>query len=358
MNTKPIGRREFLIGAGVIVASGASLIQGPPATAAIVVDEGSSDWRRLLADEYIGVGALSVRPLQEGIELWEAAGGGYMVVEAARQTLLEAAPGSPSPFAGVTGNLAYGGPGKYYTHDARRAVDLMTGQSETSAELLAATRDVIDVTRERLVVSSMDAAAISRGAVSLDAGALGKAADDLPRVKSGDVKSRVPSYGYITGSHIYPNDAGICGWVAGSIVTRYWHARSSARKLLPASYRSGTNMTISPNFATYLQGKGGDATWAPNIEERLAWNAKKQGVGYVSSWALGAIGMWPEIRAGYPSIVFGNLPTGNKGKGAHAVVAYGETNSGYPITHYGWAGYTNVILNGATVGSNARFRLK
>ena len=161
MNTKPIGRREFLIGAGVIVASGASLIQGPPATAAIVVDEGSSDWRRLLADEYIGVGALSVRPLQEGIELWEAAGGGYMVVEAARQTLLEAAPGSPSPFAGVTGNLAYGGPGKYYTHDARRAVDLMTGQSETSAELLAATRDVIDVTRERLVVSSMDAAAIS-----------------------------------------------------------------------------------------------------------------------------------------------------------------------------------------------------
>lgn len=64
-----------------------------------------------------------------------------------------------------------------------------------------------------------------------------------------------------------------------------------------------------------------------------------------------------ELDAGYPPILFGNLPTGDKKKGAHAVVAYGETNSGYPITHYGWSGYTNIILSGASIGSNARFRL-
>lgn len=176
-------------------------------------------------------------------------------------------------------------------------------------------------------------------------------------MRSGDIASRVPSYGYITGSHVYANRTGICGWVAGSIVTRYWHARSSARRLLPAGYRSGTNMTATPNFATYLRGAGADATWAPNIEERMVWNAKKQKVGHVSSWALGMIGVWSELDNGYPAIIFGNLPTGPKKKGPHAVVAYGQTKGGFAITHYGWKGYTNVILNGGLIGSNSRFRL-
>ncbi|WP_141677889.1 hypothetical protein [Microbacterium oleivorans] len=315
-----------------------------------------------MAGEYLPSGALNVRPLQDDLELWEVEGGGYMVVDAGRQTLLEASPTALSPFDGVPGNLLYGGLGQYFTFDSIRAVDLRTGISESSRELLAATKDQIAATRDRLVVSAMDVEAVRRKTDPRwknPAASLNSTSSDLEHVKSGDIRQRVPNYGYVTGSRIYENATGICGWVAGSIVTRYWHARSSSRKLLPTKYRSGTNMTSTPNFATYLQGKGGDATWAPNIEERLAWNAKQQKVGYVSSWALGAIGLFPEIDGGYPVIVFGDLPLGKKKKkGAHAVVAYGETNSGYPIAHYGWDGYTNIILNGATVGSTARFRLK
>jgi len=55
--------------------------------------------------------------------------------------------------------------------------------------------------------------------------------------------------------------------------------------------------------------------------------------------------------------MFGNLPVGANKKGGHAVVGYGETYSGYLITHYGWSGYTDIVLNGGIIGSNARFRL-
>lgn len=362
MTERHLDRRGFLMAAGVVAATVSGLVRPASAHAAIVLDTGTQDWRRLLADGYLTEDVpIGVRPLQDGLELWKARSSGYMIVETSRRTLLEASATGPSPYLNTPGELSYLGPGAYVASDASRSIDLRTGETMPVRELRALGRDAVGQIRDTLVVSSWDAARLaspsapqrpSTGVAPL------KAADDLPRLKSGDAKSRVPNYSYITGSHVYRNDDGICGWVAGSIVTRYWHARSSARKLLPTRYRDGTNMTSKPNFASYLQGDGGDATWAPNVEERLVWNAKEQKVGYVSSWALGNIGMWSEIDNGYPSLVFGNLPTGSKKKGAHAVVAYGRTNSGYPITHYGWEGYTDVILNSGSIGSNARFRLK
>lgn len=278
-----------------------------------------------------------------------------MVVETTRQTLVEASATATSPYWNTGGHLTYLGPGQYFASDASTGIDLATGHSMPWRELRAIAKDAAEVVRDSITPSPLDTAVVAESANVIATAS--KGADAFPRVKRGDVKSRVKNYNYITGSHVYKNSEGTCGWIAGSIVTRYWHARSSARKLLPAEFRDGTNMRKSPNFATYLQGKGGDATWAPNVEERLVWNAKKQKVGFVSSWALGNIGMWSEIRNDYPSLVFGTFPTGPKKKGAHAVVAYGETKGGYPITHYGWAGYTDVILNAGAVGSNARFRL-
>ena len=117
-------------------------------------------------------------------------------------------------------------------------------------------------------------------------------------------------------------------------------------------------MTSSPNFASYLQGSGGNGTWAPNLRDRLVWNAKKQGVNHVSSWGVGMLGVFDEVRSSWPVLVFGVFPISSKRKGGHAVVAYGETKGGALITHYGWAGYSDIILNGGLVGSNTRFRLK
>lgn len=40
---------------------------------------------------------------------------------------------------------------------------------------------------------------------------------------------------------------------------------------------------------------------------------------------------------------------GAHGSGNHAVVAYGYTNSKYRV-HYGWSGYSDVILNPNAIG--------
>ncbi|MDR2381978.1 MAG: hypothetical protein LBE08_12590 [Bifidobacteriaceae bacterium] len=341
-------------------AAAAAFLNAPPARADQVktLDD---DWRRQLADGYLKDGAtFKVRSLQDGLELWETPGGGYMVVETTQQALLEGSATAWSPYSGCTGDLAYLGPGKYFAYDTPGAVDLITGEVSAARELRVIARDAAGMARDTLHVAPMDAERISAWRTKNDptaAVAQSSGGGGLTPVKSGDVKYRVPSYSYITGCHVYPNTTGTCGWVAGSIVTRYWHARSSARKLLPTKYRSGTNLTSSPNFATYLKGSKGDSSVAWDLKERLAWNASNQGVAYAASWALGNIGMFSQVESGWPVIVFGSLPVGNNKKGTHAVVGYGTTKSGYLITHYGWSGYTDIVLNGGIIGSNARFRL-
>ncbi|MFD2840656.1 cysteine peptidase [Populibacterium corticicola] len=344
-NGLPIARRDFLIALGVLAGAGAMTVaSGGRAEALTRIDE---NWRQALADQYFSDNPqINVRPLQDGIEVWEGDAGGYMIVESSRRELLEGSPTAVSPYRRVLGDAAYLGPGEYYALGADSAVGLLNGGLMNTRELRAIARDASDQFHETLVVSAVP-----------ERVSLMKKGDGLPLVKAGDVKSRVANYTYITGSTLYPNTEGTCGWVAGSLITRYWHAKSTARLLLPTKYRSGTNMTTSPNFATYLQNGRKNDSWARNVKDQLIWNAKKQGVKHTSAWALGNIGMWNELNAGYPFILFGNIPTDGKKKGAHAVVAYGQTKGGQLITHYGWSGFTNVVLNGGLVGSNTKFRL-
>ncbi len=347
-NTLILDRRGFLIALGV--AAGAGALGVATSGRANAETLASNDWRRLVAEQYLDYGALSsVLPLQDGIEVWEGAHGGYMVVESAHREILEGSATAPSPYHGVAGESLYLGPGEYYTLTDDKAVGLANGEVMPARELRAMSRDATSSMQELLVPTT---------SITDDRIGLLSSGGGLPPVKAGDVKSRVKNYGYITGSTLYPNTAGICGWVAGSIITRYWHARSSARKLLPTKFRNGTNMTKSPNFATHLQNGKANGTWARTLKDQLIWNAKNQSVAHSSSWALGNLGMWNELRAGYPFILFGSIPINkDKKKGGHAVVAYGETTGGQLITHYGWSGYTNIVLNAGLVGSNTKFRL-
>ncbi len=350
-------RRTFLLGLGVLAGAGlsAGALTASPAQATDRLSPRVPDWRRALADQYLPTGTpFDTRGLQDGLEVWEAATGGYLVVESSQQSVLEASPTALSPYRALDGDLAYMGPGQYYRTRGSLSTEIFTGKTSPARELQAMAPDTAQFFRETLVrETTVSSPLTNMGTVTPFAAAPA----ELPRLKSGDAKSRVPNYSYITGSRVYPNHSGICGWVAGSIVTRYWHARSSARKLLPSKYRSGTNMTSSPNFATYLQGKSGNSSWARDVKDRLNWNAKNQGVKYASSWALGKINAMSDIRKGYPVIIFGKIPTGNKKTGAHAVVAYGETKGGFFITHYGWSNHTNIILNSGLAGSNTKFRL-
>lgn len=42
-----------------------------------------------------------------------------------------------------------------------------------------------------------------------------------------NVKFRIPSYGYITGCTVLASSTGRCGWVAATIVMRYWQKQAA-----------------------------------------------------------------------------------------------------------------------------------
>lgn len=353
-------RRTFLIGLGLTAGAGATVLGvGADRAHALIPTAPSpapADWRRALADHYFATGdPFAVKPLQDGLEVWEANGAGYLVVDTSRKALLEGSATAISPYRSAVGDLAYLGPATYVATAAGASKTLLTGRRVDAREAKAIGLDAAAMMRETLQPALALAPVASTG-VATSVVATG---GGLIHLKAGEAKSRVPLYGNITSCTVYPNSTGICGWVAGSIVTRYWHAGSTAKVLLPSAYRTSTyNMTTSPNFATYLQGSSGNSSWARDVKDRLIWNATKQGASHSAAWALGNIGMFNDVRAGRPVIVFGSIPIDTTGNlGAHAVVAYGETNGGYLITHYGWSGYTDIVLNAGLAGSNTKFRL-
>lgn len=309
-----------------------------------------SSWRSSLAALYIGESdGFAVRELQGDLEIWENGPNGYAVVDSALRVVLESSPTSTSPFYGVSGgSLYYLGLGGYVAAmPSRPAVDVMSGQSVEIPDLAPYAADAAALIQDTAVAQPSNALQPSL------------APSSVAPPPAGSITKRVTSYGYITGSRVYPNSTGVCGWVAGSILVRYWHARYSSRGLLPSAYRSGTNMTSSPNFATYLRNGRSLSTWAPDLVAQLAWNASRQGVSVETYYNWFTTGVESSINNNRPVLLFGNYPkTSGSGKSNHAVVGYGLVNGGGYVVHYGYSGCTNIHLNAGLTGTNTKFWLK
>ncbi|MBD3899173.1 hypothetical protein IEN87_03050 [Mycoplasma hominis] len=74
---------------------------------------------------------------------------------------------------------------------------------------------------------------------------------------------------------------------------------------------------------------------------------------YVYRRSAGWIKPWKWIRDGYPCLIFGTYmpdPMG-RGKVGHAIVAYGMYDNGNKLLcHYGWGGYSQVIVSSSLSG--------
>ena len=98
------------------------------------------------------------------------------------------------------------------------------------------------------------------------------------------------------------------------------------------------------------------------------------GVSATVSYYVSQTNVEQSLSANRPVILFGSftktpdpVPNGTQARGSvlHAVVAYGTSityyqygQSKFYIVHYGWDGYSEVLLPFATiVGSNTQFRL-
>jgi len=172
-----------------------------------------------------------------------------------------------------------------------------------------------------------------------------------------EVSLVVPEHELITGAHVYPNTAGTCGWVAASLLVRYWHARRPDLGLLPERYRAGTDLAPSPDFSLALQGGRRTSSWARPVSRRLAGLIAARSVPARASWRPLGLGIDAELRAGRPVILFGYLPkVGRPGHMAHAVLVYGRTAAGHYVAHYGYERARAVVLTRFLPGSTTRLR--
>ena len=169
------------------------------------------------------------------------------------------------------------------------------------------------------------------------------------------VENLVPQAPLITGCQLYPNTSRTCGWIAASILIRYWHARSGV-DLIPARFAQGSDLRRSPDFSEHLRASARNASWARPVSAAITANARAQRVPHVSRWLPGSLGLQVALDAGRPVILFGYLPLQNR-RGNHAIVVYGRAASGRLIAHYGWKGYERVELPWLIPGSVSHFQV-
>lgn len=165
---------------------------------------------------------------------------------------------------------------------------------------------------------------------------------------------------------------GVCGYIAASLVLAY-NSFAYDDLLVSDTYVNKTNRTLNGGILTreLIRQDGKDPT-ADNISGTTAdsmgdcvRNYLKNVSSGTKSWKVttwwGTINSKGAINKNQPPILFGNLKepsTTNvddisnataKGSVNHAVVAYGTVGSSYRV-HYGWLGYSDVILNYNAIG--------
>ena len=246
---------------------------------------------------------------------------------------------SPSPFLGIDGEAAYLGPGLLYSYFRGRMTHVFAGDSLDSSHI----DGLFDSFSARLT-------SVGKQRGTMKAGGFGNGL-------------LINSYTYIYNCNLLPNRSGICGWVAGAIVLRYWHARFPSKKVIPLNYLSGNNLkpttSESNNLASYLRNGRNASSWAVNLRDANIDFAKRQNLGATSTYYLFSPGVHEELRSNRPVVLFGSLPDPSAGgKVNHAVVCYGYTSNGDNIVHYGWKGYPRVVLKSGFVVSNTQLTIK
>ncbi len=173
-------------------------------------------------------------------------------------------------------------------------------------------------------------------------------------------------------------NSGVCGYIAANLVLAY-NALAYDTFLVFDKYLDKANRTLKGSALTRelirQHGKDPDGdsiggTTADSMGDCVR-NYLKNVSGGTKSWKVttwwGIINSTGAISKNQPPILFGNMISpstssntstvmnntlsddGAYGGSNHAVVAYGYSNSNYRV-HYGWSGYSDVILNYNAIG--------
>lgn len=175
--------------------------------------------------------------------------------------------------------------------------------------------------------------------------------------------NRKGNFGY----YCPPGSNGICGYIAGNIILKYWQHIGAFHLPSPYSTMGSTDLTL------YLRRQGGhDDSYGWTIKDAINKFCKEFGYPQNASWGIGVAGVPEEIKTyRRPCILFGLFRTDSETKKyPHAIVAYGcntyENSYFYTfICHFGWesdqnSNYSEVHVSGAQngiFGSNTKYKI-
>lgn len=311
--------------------------------------------------------------LQNVYYLCELSPTGYVICDGRTGNVIEYSTSSKSPYSEINSELFYIGPTYYYTKNEDGSYfDILSGQTVSQSEQ--------QFVEDAKSASDRLYAAQENYAQKLqNLGDTNVAAPESLTGKSFQAKKKAVFNNYLMGSDtikaLSTNQKmgyisignGVCGYIAAGLML-FW--------IDECSY-----VEEAINDFSYLQPQQ-KGFWGPDLTRELRSYGEKN-----STAAIGFFGdqdiceviekyakahslrigyersVWP---AGYdsvikalkennkPVILFGSLQKteNSSDRDDHAVLAYGYTSDGNVIVHYGWSGYSEVVIQGGTFGSS------
>ena len=276
--------------------------------------------------------------------LIETGANGYYIYDRNSNKYLEMSDSAPSPYKSYSVDLYYLGPLCYYVKRGNQYIHTITSESVTETNFA-----------NQQFISALSTVRSTSSASSVTG------------IMTAKGNRYIPNYGYIKNAKYPANTNGTCGYTAACLVLYYWHKVRG--RIIPSTYLDSRGRLLTSGYT--LQDKllsygNSNSSWGKTIRDVLINYCTEHGVRATSYYYIGKIGVSDSINNGRPAILFGWLPSNpspasvstnsTRGKVPHAVTAYG-TNGNYFICHYGWSGYSHVLLNGGLIGSCTLFQL-
>ena len=154
---------------------------------------------------------------------------------------------------------------------------------------------------------------------------------------------------------IVDSDTGCCGYVALGLVLSYCEIFNSAGYFSEAQAESyitpyygnqyGVGVPIVADEFLYELSDDPEGITQAEIIDTVHDFMYNKGKLYTIEHTAGIFtNISKPIEDGYPAIYCGTMPDFYGGSGAHGVVVYGTYDNGDVLCHYGWLGYSQVIM--------------
>lgn len=285
---------------------------------------------------------------------------GYAIFHNQSGLFVEYSPSSPSPYLGLEGTLYYGGPTEYYTADKEYIHHTIVDESYSLENALDDLHDVSSRLNEAYC-AQQDIGVLSyiRGTSRLS-----ESNQLLTRISTRAADSYVDDSSIISnlktekecGYYVPSGSSGVCGYIAAGMLLLYYDYHYDDAFINNATYlnSSGTKFK-GADFTKLLRSLGAtDDTTAYSISAPIQRYLNTRGIDITVTDHLipTTYVICNRIDENQPVIMFGSWLDVSASKTSyvnHAVLAYGyESSRETMIVHYGWAGYSQVHLQGTT----------